>query len=108
MKKAIRIHKSDNVATLLADIVEEDIQIIGIWVDHAIHCSEPVKLGHKVAIAEIAMNSPVIKYGVVIGMASQPIRTGQWVHVHNCRSRQDERSGTLDLHTGLSQDVKYE
>ncbi len=108
MKRAFRIHESDNVATLLADVAEEDIQITGVSVGDAVHCSEPVKLGHKVAVAEIAVNSPVIKYGVVIGMASQSIRAGQWVHLHNCRSRLDERSGTLDLHTGSSQDVKYE
>lgn len=108
MKKTFRIHELDNVATLLADVAEEDIHILGGYVDHAVHCSDSVKLGHKVAIADIAMNSQVIKHGVVIGIASQPIRTGQWVHLHNCRSQLDERSGTFDLHSGLSQDVKYE
>lgn len=108
MQKAFRIHELDNVATLLTDIAEEDIQIIGVAVDNPVHSCELIRLGHKIAVDEIAMNSPVIKYGVVIGIASQPIRAGQWVHLHNCRSQLDEHSGTFDLQTGLSQDVKYE
>ncbi|MFI5072495.1 MAG: UxaA family hydrolase [Terriglobales bacterium] len=108
MKKAFRIHESDNVATLLADAAEEHIQIIGACVDYPIYCCEPVCFGHKVAVLDISMNSDVVKYGVVIGTATEAIRTGQWVHLHNCRSQLDERSGTLDLHTGSSKDVVYE
>lgn len=108
MKKGFRIHESDSVATLLADAAEEHIQIIGATVGDPIYCCEPVKFGHKIAVFDIAENADVVKYGIVIGTAIQPIRAGQWVHLHNCRSQLDERSGTLDLHTGSSQDVNYE
>ena len=108
MKKGFRIHDSDNVATLLADAGEEYIEIIGASIDEPIHCRQPVSLGHKVAVFDIAPNSEIVKYGVVIGTATQSIQAGQWVHLHNCRSRLDERSATLDLHTGSYQDVKYE
>jgi hypothetical protein len=30
------------------------------------------------------------------------------VHLHNCQSQLDERSSTLDLHTGLPGDTRYE
>jgi altronate dehydratase small subunit len=108
MKKGFRIHESDNVTTLLADAVKEDIEVIGASLDRPICCCEPVSFGHKIAVFDIAENADVVKYGVVIGTATQPIHAGQWVHLHNCRSRLDERSATLDLHTGSSQDVKYE
>ena len=108
MKKGFRIHESDNVATLLADAVEEQIQIIGAEIDDPIYCGQPVSFGHKVAVFDIAADSEIVKYGIVIGIAIQTIRAGEWVHLHNCRSQLDERSGTLDLHTGSSQDVKYE
>lgn len=43
----------------------------------------PIDLGHKVAIREIAVGSPVMKYGQIIGFASTPIAAGDWVHSHN-------------------------
>jgi len=36
----------------------------------------------------------------VIGEATKPIRVGDWVHLHNMKSRFDERSNTLDASTG--------
>jgi altronate dehydratase small subunit len=108
MKKGFRIHELDNVATLLADADEEEIQITGASLPGPIHCCQAIGLGHKIAVAEIEPNAPIIKYGVIIGTSTQPIRVGQWVHLHNCRSRFDQRSSSLDLHTGSSQDITYE
>lgn len=48
---------------------------------------EPVPLGHKVALLDIARGAPVVKYGVVIGLATQEIRAGQHVHVHNLKGQ---------------------
>lgn len=48
---------------------------------------DPVPLGHKVALLDIAQGAPVVKYGVVIGLATQDIRTGQHVHVHNLKGQ---------------------
>lgn len=48
---------------------------------------EPVPLGHKLALRDISAGDPVVKYGVVIGLATQDIRTGQHVHVHNLKGQ---------------------
>jgi altronate dehydratase len=69
---------------------------------------EAVKLGHKIAIYDIPAGQNVLKFGVAIGRASKDIRAGQWVHLHNLTSDFDERSQTLDLHTGAATDTKYE
>jgi len=37
---------------------------------------------------------------VVIGIATRRIEPGEWVHLHNCRSQLDERSGSFDVQTG--------
>jgi altronate dehydratase small subunit len=108
MKKAYRIHELDNVATLLADAVEEHVEIIGAPLDKPIYCCERVSFGHKIAVSDINLNSEVIKYGVAIGTATQPIPRGHWVHLHNCESRLDERSRPRDISTGYSQGVKHE
>jgi hypothetical protein len=44
----------------------------------------------------------------VIGSASRDIAPGEWVHLHNCVSRFDERSKTLDVQTGAVTDTIYE
>jgi (2R)-sulfolactate sulfo-lyase subunit alpha len=47
--------------------------------------SQPVPLGHKVALRDIAAGQPVVKYGVVIGRATRDIAAGDHVHVHNLK-----------------------
>ncbi len=52
---------------------------------------EPIGLGHKVALADIASGEPVRKYGQIIGFASKPIAAGSLVHVHNLKADLFER-----------------
>ncbi|GMV97494.1 MAG: hypothetical protein AMXMBFR83_18520 [Phycisphaerae bacterium] len=70
--------------------------------------SEPIQASHKVALADVAVGEPIVKFGVPIGTASRPIAAGQWVHLHNCTSGFDARSQTLDVHTGATTDTRYE
>lgn len=75
----IRLSDADNVTTLLDDGIDADILADGTVIDAGI------PFGHKVAIRAIAAGETVRKYGVVIGVATQSIRCGEHVHVHNCR-----------------------
>lgn len=52
----------------------------------SIELREPVPLGHKFALTDIAAGSGVVEYGVRVGTASRTIEAGQHVHVHNVRS----------------------
>ena len=103
--ECFRVHPDDNVATALMDIVPGPLSIAGREMPPAL---EPIHTGHKIAIRDIALGSPIIKFGVPIGTATRAIEAGQWVHLHNCQSRFDERSGTLDLNSGLATDTRYE
>ena len=49
--------------------------------------AEDVPLSHKVAMREIAVDSPVNEYGRAIGAASAAIGAGDHVHTHNLRSQ---------------------
>ncbi len=42
-----------------------------------------VPKGHKMATAPIAAGAPVLKFGQIIGFATQAIAPGDWVHEHN-------------------------
>jgi len=101
-----KIHPNDNVATLLDDAPPGKVPVRG-GADSVI-LTEPIALGHKVALCDIAAGTPIIKFGVPIGTAGQNIPRGAWVHLHNCRSNFDARSATLDLHSGSTTDMRYD
>ena len=80
------------------------VQVLGAQ-PQEIRLLEKIAPGHKVALHDIVAGEAVIKFGVRIGHASQAIKRGAWVHLHNLTSDLDERSGTLDLHSGVPTDT---
>ena len=42
-----------------------------------------VPAAHKLALAAVAAGEPVLRYGQIIGFATQPIERGEHVHTHN-------------------------
>ena len=107
MVKCFQINPEDNTAVLLDDAAAGDkIEIVGGA--GVIVLQQGIEYGHKVALATIPAGEAVVKYGICIGHSTQPIRTGEWVHLHNCASDYDQRSATLDVHTGAVTDTVYE
>jgi hypothetical protein len=102
--RAFQIQPQDNVATLLDDAVAGAADILGAQ-PQEVCLLEKIERGHKVALRDIAVNEAVIKFGVRIGHATQTIPRGAWVHLHNLASDLDDRSGTLDLHSGTPTDT---
>jgi len=74
--RTLRLSPNDNVVVAV-DQVAPGANAAGIT------ARERVPRGHKMAIAPIAQNEPVHKYGQIIGFASKPIAPGEWVHEHN-------------------------
>jgi altronate dehydratase small subunit len=101
--RAFQIQPHDNVATLLDDAAACAADVLGAS-PQEICLLEKIECGHKVALRDIKVNEPIIKFGVRIGHATQPVQRGAWVHLHNLASDLDERSGTLDLHSGAPTD----
>ncbi len=85
---AIQINPRDNVVVAFREIRtgESITGIAGVEVK----ANEDVMRNHKIAIREIAENSPVIKYGETIALASKLIRPGDWVHTHNLKSKETD------------------
>jgi len=105
---AFQVHAQDNVATLLGEAAAgAPLEIVGSARPTGLAAREKIEMGHKVALATIPEGAPVTKFGVVIGIATRPIAPGEWVHLHNCRSQLDERSGHFDVHTGEPGDNAY-
>lgn len=108
MSLALCIHRDDNVATLLEDASPGPITLLGESSLQDATAVEAVSRGHKIALVPLAAGAAVVKYGVTIGHATGNVPAGAWVHTHNCASRLDARSATLDRHTGAPTDTKYE
>jgi len=107
MTKCFQINPRDNTAVLLDDAAAGDeAKIVGGA--GVIFLQQDIEYGHKVALADIPAGEAVVKYGICIGHSTQPIRAGEWVHLHNCASNYDERSATLNVHTGAVTDTIYE
>jgi len=105
--RCLRLDADDNVAVALQDLVSGRIVVVGSCDGDSVDAKEPIARGHKIALCSIAEGGSVRKHGVPIGFATQPIAAGAWVHTHNCRSALDERSHTLDPHSGAPTDTKY-
>lgn len=104
MVRAFRIHESDNVATLLDNA--EPGAVVGYSDDAAaITVHETIPAAHKLALTGIPEGGTILKYGWPIGRATRAIARGEWVHLHNIASNYDERSSTLDVHTGSPTDT---
>lgn len=104
--RAFQIHAADNVATLLEDAEPGPLQVLGTATEPvALAAVEKIPRDHKVALRALAEGERVIKYGVPIGVATERIRAGAWVHLHNVASSLDERSSSLDHHTGAPTDT---
>jgi altronate dehydratase small subunit len=87
MKKAIVMDAKDNVATLLTDVDANDVVQVMIGEKTAeTKVGEEIQFGHKFAMEAIKKGQNVVKYGEVIGQATQDIGQGQHVHVHNVES----------------------
>lgn len=81
---ALVVDQKDNVATALKDLCAGDTITVRIDTDlQQIKLLDDIPFGHKVALTILNKGSHVYKYGEVIGQASQDIRVGQHVHVHN-------------------------
>jgi len=96
MAEPIVLDDRDNVAILTARAGAGDSPLgSGAPLD------APVAAGHKIARRAIGAGDTVIKFGQIIGYASQPIPAGAHVHTHNCLMGdhdQDYRVGAdLDL-----------
>ncbi len=88
----ILLHPDDNVCVAAHDLPSGTVlkSMGGVlapglshWEREQMSLVEPVRQGHKIAIAEIEVGQPIVKYGQTIGFASQKILPGQWVHSHN-------------------------
>ncbi len=88
--KILRLHSHDNVAVALADLPAG--ATVAFEGGPPLTLGDALPFGHKVALTAIAPGEPAVKYGEVIGLATQAIARGEHVHTHNLASTRAQPS----------------
>ncbi|MEJ5230375.1 MAG: UxaA family hydrolase [Pseudothermotoga sp.] len=93
---AIVFSEKDNVATAVKNLSKgEEVTVSFENRTLKVKLNHDIPFGHKFAIKEIAKDSEVFKYGEPIGVATEDIKTGDYVHVHNVSGKRGVRRYTL-------------
>lgn len=73
----------DNCATTLDEISKD----IDLKVEKkTITINQDTPFGHKFALKNIQKGEKIMKYGEIIGIATETIAKGDWIHTHNITS----------------------
>lgn len=79
----MRLAPQDNVAVALHPLpAGATVTCDGV----ALTLDRDVGIGHKVAVRAIAAGESIVKYQCPIGIATEPIAPGAYVHTHNVKS----------------------
>ena len=85
---SIFLHPNDNVCVAARDLPAGTRVTAG---DRSVELTQPVRLGHKIALQQMTPGKAAVKYGQIIGFASETIAPGAWVHTHNLTAGQFDR-----------------
>ncbi|MBW2411612.1 MAG: UxaA family hydrolase, partial [Deltaproteobacteria bacterium] len=77
-QKTLLLNNEENVALALSEIAQGEATGYDDLVSQ-----EKIPAGHKIAVRNIDTGQPVLKYGQIIGFASDTILAGSYVHTHN-------------------------
>jgi len=91
----IKVHINDNVAI----IVNNNGLPEGTRFACGLTLVEHVPQGHKVALQAIARNDAIIRYGEIIGYATEDLKQGSWISEHQVELPQAPALETLPLAT---------
>ena len=82
---------SDTVAVVVVEGIKAGMQLKGWIMDDnqrtSVTARQDIPIGHKIALADLAIGDTVIKYGIDIGKVVAPIKTGEHAHVHNIKTK---------------------
>ena len=81
MPKALHIHATDNIAVCTSAVQPGDGS------RGAVKAAEAIAFCNKIALRDIASGEEVLKYGEVIGKATEDIRKGCLVNDRNIASQ---------------------
>lgn len=91
MNPVLLIHPLDNIAIALRPLKAGEVIHFN---DQTCEIKTDIPQGHKLAISDIPQGDKIIRYSFPIGVATETISKGSWVHSHN-------------IHTALHGKLEY-
>ena len=88
-KKALKIHPKDNVIVALDHLTEGEKVA---WEGQTYTVQHDIPAKHKFVTEDIAEGGKVYMYGVLVGVATQPIAQGAAITVSNLKHSADDFS----------------
>ncbi len=76
--KTLQLDPADNVAVALATLD------VGALTPQGVKTTKRVPRGHKFTVRPVRAGEAIVKFGQIIGFATQELPAGEWVHEHNC------------------------
>ncbi|MFT3998108.1 MAG: UxaA family hydrolase, partial [Asticcacaulis sp.] len=80
MARYVRVHSGDDVAIAVELLNAGEVLNFG---DLSVTLTTDIPKGHKIALRDIAVDEPVLKFGFRIGHATAAIAAGEHIHTHN-------------------------
>ena len=81
----------DTVAVVVVEGVSAGTAMTGWIMDEdrmiEVVARQDIPIGHKVALADMAVGDTVLKYGIDMGKVVAPIRKGEHAHVQNIKTK---------------------
>ncbi|MBO4911721.1 MAG: altronate dehydratase [Butyrivibrio sp.] len=85
MSKYLKINRRDNVVVCLVPLKAGDE--IRLEDGSVIKALDDIPSGHKMSVSTIKKDCEVIKYGYPIGMVTEDVEPGRWIHTHNTKTK---------------------
>jgi (2R)-sulfolactate sulfo-lyase subunit alpha len=90
MANKFLIHAKDDYVGVATNDIKKDESVNGVYLDSGkditVKAIEDISLGHKIALRDIKKGEKIIEYNEPIGQATQEIKKGEHVHVHNIKT----------------------
>jgi len=83
--------EGDSVGTIVVEGVKAGDTLTG-WIMEqdktvTVETLNDIPIGHKISLKDLGNGDTVIKYGVDIGRTVAPITQGEYLHVHNVKTK---------------------
>jgi altronate dehydratase len=84
-KTALVLDRKDNVGVALADLAANEVCTVTEdgGTQYEVTVVHDIPFGHKFALADLAKDEAVLKYGEEIGKMKESLTRGGWIHNHN-------------------------
>lgn len=95
----VKMKEQDNVAIAVQDIKS------GTEVLDGVAAVQDIPQAHKIALCDIPKGGEIIRYGVILGYAIDPIRKGGWINEHMLELPTPPDVDSMEYATNLSTDL---